>query len=101
MATINGVNLQLAAYAALTGEHFDMPSRSPHPVAWIDDQFDPLSVLVSLVRGKLEWGALFRAYFGRKKFRFCNLADPMPFVHAISLRGPRVLLRQIWRRLAG
>jgi len=101
VATINGVNLQLTAYASLTGERFEMPQRKQHPVAWIDDQFDPLSVLVSLVRGKLEWSALFRSYLGRRKFRFFNFDDMRPFIHAIFLRGPRVLLRQIWRRLVG
>lgn len=101
LATANGTNLQLTAYTDLTAVRFAPEPRSAKPVVWIDDQFDPFSVLVSLIRGKLEVGNLIRSYLGRKSFRFLNRRDPRPFLHAMFWRGPLIMLQRIGRHLNG
>jgi len=75
IAPINGTNLSMIAYSALTGISLPSEAKPEKKVFWIDDQYDLFSIAVSAFRGCLNTKDVFRSYAGRKKFRLFNLKD--------------------------
>ena len=94
IATANGVNLPCIAYQSLTGIDLELPHRDPKKVTWIDDQFDALSIIVSLFSGRLNVTHVFRSYAGRKSFRFLSFSDPGPLLHVL-MQAPRKLVKYV------
>ena len=98
IATANGLNLPFVAYCSLTGQPIPASTRQKETV-WIDDQFDGLSILANMFRGRLELLNLFRSYFSRKSFRFLNLRDPAPLLH-VWLQAPLKLSKYLKRAIS-
>jgi len=75
LAAINGVPMSLIGYSALTGNPQPQVSKKTKNTFWVDDQYDPFSILISAFRGCLNIRDVFRSYLGRKKFRLFHLKD--------------------------
>ncbi len=83
IATINGLNMPILAYCSTLGLNFKKRFKNSKPTIWVDDQFDPLSLVILFFKRKLRIGDLIKYFFQRKKFRFFNFKDLRPFVFLI------------------
>jgi len=95
LAAINGVRMSLIAYSALTQNSFPAATSVKNRVFWIDDQYDPFSIMVSAFRGCLNIKDVFRTYLGKKKFRLLNLKDLSVIFYCWTI----VLLDKLFRKL--
>lgn len=98
LAAINGTSMSMVAYSALTGNSFPKERKPKRKTFWIDDQFDPFSIMVSAFRGCLNIKDVFRSYVGRKTFRLFNLKDMRVSVYCWMIVLFSKLFQKIRRR---
>ncbi|MCK4787030.1 MAG: hypothetical protein KAV87_24945, partial [Desulfobacteraceae bacterium] len=95
LAAINGTSMSMVAYSALTGNSFPAERKPKRKTFWIDDQFDPFSIMVSAFRGCLNIKDVFRSYVGRKTFRLFNLKDMRVSVYCWTI----VLFSKLFQKI--
>lgn len=95
LAAINGTSMSMVAYSVLTGNSFPAESKPKRKTFWIDDQFDPFSIMVSAFRGCLNIKDVFRSYSGRKNFRLFHLKDLRVSVYCWTI----VLFNKLFQKI--